>query len=187
SPRFPHHRISRSDGNEDPVPGLIMGGPNGSLDDAHRCPVAYPSRKAAKAYVDHACSYASNENAINYNSAFVAVCGGVEAVKAGNLSQALSLPDRKIVSSTQNGLEVKNKLKLFPNPANNDLHVQFNSEGTTIDLQVSDLTGKVWLQKNTVSSGNGDVKLDVSFLPSGIYIIRITNDGIAQYAKFIKQ
>ncbi len=68
TPMHPHHRPSESDGVEEPVPGLIAGGPNPAQQD--KCPT-YPSKWPDESYTDDVCSYASNEIAINWNAAFV--------------------------------------------------------------------------------------------------------------------
>jgi endoglucanase len=73
--RHPHHRPSGADANREPWPGLLAGGPNRRPQDAamKRMP-AYPP---AKGYLDDQESFASNENAINWNAALVFVIAGV--------------------------------------------------------------------------------------------------------------
>lgn len=71
SPMHPHHRPSRADGIDDPVPGFLVGGPNPGRQDESSCAehrVAYPSVRPATAYVDDWCSWASNEVTINWNA-----------------------------------------------------------------------------------------------------------------------
>jgi endoglucanase len=67
--RHPHHRPSGADDNVEPWPGLLSGGPNRFGGDAviDALPAAPPARR----YRDDQASYASNENAINWNSALV--------------------------------------------------------------------------------------------------------------------
>jgi endoglucanase len=74
----PHHRPSVADGIEEPVPGLIAGGPNPGKQD--RCP-GYTSNLPAESYLDHDCSYASNEIAINWNAPLVYVACAFEALQ----------------------------------------------------------------------------------------------------------
>lgn len=62
----PHHRISTADGIEEPVPGLLAGGPNAQMNDKNF--VKYDSHLPAMAYMDVEPSYASNEVAINWNA-----------------------------------------------------------------------------------------------------------------------
>jgi endoglucanase len=74
----PHHRPSVADGIKEPVPGLLAGGPNPGQQD--RCE-GYPSRMPGESYVDHDCSYASNEIAINWNAPLVYVVNAIEALQ----------------------------------------------------------------------------------------------------------
>lgn len=75
----PHHRPSMADGVAAPVPGWLAGGPNPSQQDAKDCP-PYPSKLPALSYLDHACSYAANEVAINWNAPLVYVTAALSAL-----------------------------------------------------------------------------------------------------------
>lgn len=77
SPMHPHHRQSEADGITEPVPGLLVGGPNLGMQDS----CIYPFKEIETAYVDHMCSYASNEIAINWNAPIVYLANAVEALK----------------------------------------------------------------------------------------------------------
>jgi len=74
----PHHRPSVADGIEDPVPGLLSGGPNPGMQD--RC--KYPFIDPETAYVDISESFASNEIAINWNAPAVYLFNAIEAEQA---------------------------------------------------------------------------------------------------------
>lgn len=80
SPMHPHHRPSDADGVVAPVPGFIVGGANAGQHDAKHCPVPYPSKLPALSFIDHACSYASNEVAINWNAPLVYVSAALQAL-----------------------------------------------------------------------------------------------------------
>lgn len=73
----PHHRPSEADGIVDPIPGLLVGGPNPGMQD--KC--NYPSTIADEAFTDNVCSYASNEIAINWNAPFVYIVNALEALQ----------------------------------------------------------------------------------------------------------
>ena len=75
----PHHRPSMADGVAAPVPGWLAGGPNPGQQDARDCP-PYPSKLPALSYLDHACSYAANEVAINWNAPLVYVTAALSAL-----------------------------------------------------------------------------------------------------------
>lgn len=80
SPQHPHHRPSEADAVAAPVPGMLVGGPNPGQQDRKDCPGAsYPSAVPALSYLDHVCSYASNEIAINWNAPLVYVTAALEA------------------------------------------------------------------------------------------------------------
>ncbi len=82
STKHPHHRPSQADGIEEPVPGLLSGGPNPGQQDKIHCPgKKYPSDLPAKSFLDEECSYASNEIAINWNAPFAFLSFGIEALK----------------------------------------------------------------------------------------------------------
>ncbi len=71
-----HHRLLMADDNEETFPGYVAGGPNGDMQDREnlaRAGVSYPDTLEAKAYIDHAASYASNEICINWNAPLVFV------------------------------------------------------------------------------------------------------------------
>jgi endoglucanase len=77
SPMHPHHRPSSADGITEPIPGLLVGGPNPGRQDG----CLYEFTATETAYVDTECSYASNEIAINWNAPLVYLLQAVQALK----------------------------------------------------------------------------------------------------------
>jgi endoglucanase len=73
--RHPHHRPSGADANAEPWPGLLSGGPNRRKQDPamQKLPDGLPP---ARMYLDEQDSYASNENAINWNAPLVFLLAG---------------------------------------------------------------------------------------------------------------
>ncbi len=78
SPMRPHHRQSVADGITEPVPGLLVGGPNPFRQD--QCST-YTHIERETAYTDDDCSYASNEIAINWNAPAVFLFNALEAIR----------------------------------------------------------------------------------------------------------
>ncbi len=72
-----HHRILAADGIEDPVPGLLVGGPNPKQED-HL--TFYQSSLPALSYLDDQRSFASNEICINWNAPLVFLSIGLESL-----------------------------------------------------------------------------------------------------------
>ena len=77
TPMFPHHRPSAADGIKEPVPGLLVGGPNPGKQDG----VALPSSVPDEAYIDNQDSFAANEIAINWNAPLVYLANAIEALQ----------------------------------------------------------------------------------------------------------
>ena len=87
SPRNPHHRPSESDLVDDPVPGMLVGGPHLGKQDINldgkehwKCPNYASADKPALAYIDNRCSYATNEVAINWNAPLAYLAAALEAI-----------------------------------------------------------------------------------------------------------
>lgn len=81
TPMHIHHRPSEADSIADPVPGFLAGGPHSGQQDADDCPVPYPSDLPAKSFLDHWCSYSTNEITINWNAPLVYVSGAIDALR----------------------------------------------------------------------------------------------------------
>jgi len=77
TPMHPHHRPSFSDGAVDPVPGLLVGGPNPGMQDGIKLPSTVPD----EAYIDDYRAYAANEIAINWNAPFAYLANAIEALQ----------------------------------------------------------------------------------------------------------
>jgi len=79
TPMHIHHRQSASDTVDEPVPGLLSGGPNNGKQDA-ASGVVYPENASPmKSWTDHVDSYASNEICLNWNAPLTYVLAFLEA------------------------------------------------------------------------------------------------------------
>jgi len=76
-PMHPHHRPSVADGIADPIPGLLVGGPNPGMQDKIKVPSTVPD----EAYIDDDRAYAANEIAINWNAPFAYLANAIEALQ----------------------------------------------------------------------------------------------------------
>lgn len=70
SPQYPHHRPSEA--KKKAMPGMLVGGPNSSLEDPYAKAVLY-AEAPAKTYADHSQSYSTNEICIYWNSPLIYV------------------------------------------------------------------------------------------------------------------
>ena len=85
--KLPHHRPSTADKITEPIPGMIVGGPQPGGEDigtkSWECKDYVSGKMPATAYIDNRCSYATNEVAINWNAPFAYLAGAMEALNAG--------------------------------------------------------------------------------------------------------
>lgn len=82
---------------------------------------------------------------------------------------------------------VSEKINLFPNPTNGVFDIsEIEAFGNKCKIEVFNQLGKSILINEYESFGN-KIKLDLSTYPSGMYLIRISNDGINCHKKIIKK
>lgn len=81
-------------------------------------------------------------------------------------------------------------LLIFPNPAVNNVNVNFSSKiETSSTIKVYSLTGKLVLEMNNVNLtiGENNINLGIENLSNGTYIVQLSSDSISKTTKFIKQ
>ncbi len=82
--------------------------------------------------------------------------------------------------STKDLLSADNSVRLFPNPVSNVLNVQLDlvDPANQLMLEITDLTGKLLLQKDYGQIQNETVTIDVKQFPVGTYFLTVrTNEG----------
>lgn len=132
SPKKPHHRPSQADGISAPVPGMLAGGPhNGGQDvgaETWQCQEYRVTGKPALSYTDNACSYATNEVAINWNAPFAYLSGSLDALYNGQpfMGKVLSIPS---------AIGVKRTARTF---AQSHAKVLWTQEGLRVQVQNGD-------------------------------------------------
>jgi hypothetical protein len=80
-------------------------------------------------------------------------------------------------------------LKTYPNPTQDELNIELQLEKETLlNVNILDDKGKIVLKsiKNEQLSGKIHRKIDVSFLPSGNYILQINLGQLSHNEQFIK-
>lgn len=79
------------------------------------------------------------------------------------------------------------EMSLRQNPVEDDLLIDINSNFSSLEFEIYDMTGKLVKQEN-VAHNNTNINLDASDLSSGIYILKATKDGVkTQSIKFVKK
>ncbi len=82
-----------------------------------------------------------------------------------------------------NEVAFQNGLKLFPNPASDEATIQFNfNETLDLNVRVFNNLGQVVIESEVKEMQAGTTQLDLSNLPSGMYMVQIT-DGENNYTE----
>jgi len=93
-----------------------------------------------------------------------------------NFGIELKFVDLSAATKTNN---LKKELKIYPNPAQNELTI-INSEPDA-QILIYDLQGKIQLRSNLI-----DNKLNISHLQEGLYLLQIEGSDESSVVKFIK-
>lgn len=76
-----------------------------------------------------------------------------------------------------------NEIKIFPNPVQNILIIQFQNDKPSTSLKIMNIEGKTIISELLNKQTN---QVDVSKLPAGVYILNIQNNSTSSTTKFIK-
>jgi dienelactone hydrolase len=80
-------------------------------------------------------------------------------------------------------LHMDSEIKLYPNPASNQINLAITEEQRGGRLQIYNVLGKK-LHEHLIKKDN--VQIDVSHLPTGTYLVLISKEGYLYSTKFIK-
>ncbi len=166
-PQQPHHRPSASDGVADPIPGLIVGGPNQYRSgDAVLDAIINAGTAPALCYADTVPSYASNEIAINWNAPLVFVTGYFQSAE-----------EARGVGESRTGIPTGYTLdQNYPNPFNPTTTIGYALPNRShVILSVYSTLGEKVAEpvNRDQDAGYHAIAFDGSKLASGAYYCRI--------------
>jgi len=76
---------------------------------------------------------------------------------------------------------------IFPNPVVDLLHICYNKSMSFSNFSITDITGKTLSQGKISKPNANNIDIDIQFLKSGIYFIKLMSKSGVQYsAKFVK-
>ncbi len=80
------------------------------------------------------------------------------------------------------------RIELYPNPANEEMTLEVSSEqNENINYFIYDSFGRLMMEKsNSVKKGVSQLKIDVSNLKTGVYMVRLSKDGTSEGRMFMK-
>lgn len=127
-------------------------------------------------------------NSTYCDSLAVDTWGNYYAVKTGYNINVLSWADfQKLLSSTKTQKLESPKIKAYPNPANDWVHVEIPAElRNNALITITDLAGKVILSNSYIRSQNR-IDLNTSNFSSGYYFIEIKNKNYQSKTNLIIQ
>lgn len=90
------------------------------------------------------------------------------------------------ITGDRNTVSVKNDqavvaAKIYPNPAKDVLYIDANSVDQIV---ISDVTGQII---TSLSNAASHIEINISSLPSGIYLLHLSGNGNVANVKFVKQ
>lgn len=93
--------------------------------------------------------------------------------------------DASVMSSTEINPN-ESELKIYPNPANDNITVDFNGMGTgNSSLEIYNMLGTVIYSENVSAQAN--TVINISTLQPGVYFLKFQNEGSAYTKKIIKK
>ncbi len=89
-----------------------------------------------------------------------------------------------VVTTLSNVAQSQIRFSITPNPSSNSVFVNCNTAFTTLNYQLSDISGKI-ITANTLSNSANEISL--ATLSKGIYFMKINTEETTQIIKIIKQ
>lgn len=108
------------------------------------------------------------------NGRYVRIFGTDRATNFGHSIFEIKVYSAQVLNTSE--VESKSNFKIFPNPVtNNELTISWNNSSITLfDVQIITLDGKiVYCNKVSLNSGEKELKLNVSNIENGLYILQI--------------
>jgi hypothetical protein len=91
---------------------------------------------------------------------------------------------RRLFFDEKNG----NELRVYPNPANEQLQIQMPYEKGNVSIIIHDYTGRIVLTRNHIAaSAQQVIVLPLQQLPAGVYFVSCYTNGQVWKTKFVKQ
>lgn len=78
------------------------------------------------------------------------------------------------------------ELRIFPNPASDQVTISWQQSALSASLEVMDLQGRR-LHQSAIRTSTGESRLDISAWPAGTYLVRMRSDGQIESRKLIKR
>jgi UTP-glucose-1-phosphate uridylyltransferase len=77
-------------------------------------------------------------------------------------------------------------LVAYPNPTRSQVTILLGDDVSQGEYTITDFVGKQWMA-DIVRAGSKSVELDLSNLPSGVYIATLNSEGNNKHVRIVKQ
>jgi hypothetical protein len=82
---------------------------------------------------------------------------------------------------------LSSNLLVYPSPTNEKLNIQLPENiGKTAQIEIFDLTGKVFISKTLSITGINSISVDCESLTKGFYIVVLQSDNLVLSKKILK-
>ncbi|MBW6492450.1 MAG: T9SS type A sorting domain-containing protein [Lentimicrobium sp.] len=128
------------------------------------------------------------ENDVIYDLNIVSFYDNTLGIIGGNEGAMLCTSEKLPVANSYFPVsETKYSLKVYPNPAGESFSVEFESLSANGKLTISDLTGRVVLEKTTASPVTGIQIMTISAanLSKGVYVLTLVNGNEVRTGKLV--
>ncbi len=136
--------------------------------------------KGSKGYVTHTYQNPGQYHVTAINSKGN---GYAQDIEVGNDGTVLLLKGYAIKGNNASAISSVNteNVKVYPNPATEVLNIRISNNNSNVTIYAAN--GQKVLDKNYDA---GIAKINVSYLPTGVYTVRISNNGKVYTGKFVK-
>lgn len=130
----------------------------------------------------------SNINKISFSSENLIVTNNAETDDIYPLANLRYLNFNNLSSEIASLQNQHKALKVYPNPVKDQLHIELSPFSATekVNIEIFSVQGIV-VQRNIYKGENGVYNLNISGLPQGLYLCRITIGRTIETIKFLKQ
>jgi ELWxxDGT repeat protein len=91
------------------------------------------------------------------------------------------------IISLQTGDMDENKIRLYPNPARNQITIESSTLAGAVHYRVFDANGKIVLRKSEQASAGNSLQLDIDNLSAGVYYLDLRSASLNKKIQFVKQ
>ena len=121
----------------------------------------------------------------NYSAPYKVVVNGLQIDVELNRNTAIVIKDGVNITNVESPIESKTKaFNYAPNPINNELKITFSNRQIVREITILGIDSKMYRK---VITDNESIDLDLSDIPSGIYVLHVVENGNVFSEKLVKQ